>query len=130
MVMMKRTDGEADLRGGGTSSARMTALLVAVAVVGGWLKQHGVQVEAHLGAVGDVEVAPHERLLPRWANETCQQSLRCRDPTAAERMAELIDRTRRERNSIGSRVDLRVSGLLWALVSLGLMGLSLLRRGP
>ena len=59
MVMMKRTDGEADLRGGGTSSARMTAPLVAVAaVVGGWLKQHGVQVEAHLGAVGDVEAAP------------------------------------------------------------------------
>ena len=111
MVMMKRTDGEADLRGGGTSSARMTAPLVAVAaVVGGWLKQHGVQVEAHLGAVGDVEAAPMSDCPPRWANETCQQ-LRCRDPTAAERMAGLIDRTRRERNSIGSRVDLRVSGL-------------------
>ena len=111
MVMMKRTDGEADLRGGGTSSARMTAPLVAVAaVVGGWLKQHGVQVEAHLGAVGDVEAAPMSDCPPRWANETCQQ-LRCRDPTAAERMAGLIDRTRRERNSIGSRVELRVSGL-------------------
>ena len=69
MVMMKRTDGEADLRGGGTSSARMTAPLVAVAaVVGGWLKQHGVQVEAHLGAVGDVEAAPMSDCPPRWAN--------------------------------------------------------------
>ena len=66
MVMMKRTDGEADLRGGGTSSARMTAPLVAVAaVVGGWLKQHGVQVEAHLGAVGDVEAAPGGACPPR-----------------------------------------------------------------
>ena len=33
MVMMKRTKGEADLRGGGTSSARMTAPLVAVAAL-------------------------------------------------------------------------------------------------
>ena len=108
----------------------MTAPLVAVAaVVGGWLKQHGVQVEAHLGAVGDVEAAPMSDCPPRWANETCQQ-LRCRDPTAAERMAGLIDRTRRERNSIGSRVDLRERPTLWALVSLGLMGLSPPWRGP
>ncbi|MGB0950887.1 MAG: chorismate synthase, partial [Poseidonia sp.] len=48
MVMMKRTNGEADLRGGGTSSARMTAPLVAVAaVVRPWLEEHGITVEAH-----------------------------------------------------------------------------------
>ncbi len=58
MVMMKRTNGEADLRGGGTSSARMTAPLVAVAaVVRPWLEEHGITVEAHLGAIGTVEAA-------------------------------------------------------------------------
>ena len=89
----------------------MTAPLVAAAaVVGGWLKEHGVHVEAQLGAVGEVEAAPMSECPPRWANETCRE-LRCRDPEAVERMAALIDKTRRQRNSIGSRVDLNITGL-------------------
>ena len=73
MVMMKRTKGEADLRGGGTSSARMTAPLVAVsAVVRTWLDGHGVNVEAHLGAIGSVEAASMNQCPPRWANQTCR----------------------------------------------------------
>ena len=111
MVMLKRTNGEADLRGGGTSSARMTAPLVAVAaVVRPWLEEHGILVEAHLGAVGNVEAASVEECPPRWANETCE-ALRCRDPQAAAAMAELVESTKKERNSIGSRVDLTVQGL-------------------
>ena len=111
MVMLKRTNGEADLRGGGTSSARMTAPLVAVAaVVRPWLEEHGILVEAHLGAVGNVEAASVEECPPRWANETCE-ALRCRDPQAAAAMAELVESTKKQRNSIGSRVDLTVQGL-------------------
>ena len=111
MVMLKRTKGEADLRGGGTSSARMTAPLVAVAaVVRPWLEEHGILVEAHLGAIGNVEAAPVEDCPPRWANETCE-ALRCRDPQAAAAMAELVESTKKQRNSIGSRVDLTVQGL-------------------
>ena len=111
MVMLKRTKGEADLRGGGTSSARMTAPLVAVAaVVRPWLEEHGILVEAHLGAIGNVEAASIEDCPPRWANETCE-ALRCRDPQAAAAMAELVESTKKQRNSIGSRVDLTVQGL-------------------
>ncbi len=111
MVMLKRTKGEADLRGGGTSSARMTAPLVAVAaVVRPWLEEHGILVEAHLGAIGNVEAASVEDCPPRWANETCE-ALRCRDPQAAASMAELVESTKKQRNSIGSRVDLTVQGL-------------------
>lgn len=111
MVMLKRTKGEADLRGGGTSSARMTAPLVAVAaVVRPWLEEHGILVEAHLGAIGNVEAASIENCPPRWANETCE-ALRCRDPQAAAAMAELVESTKKQRNSIGSRVDLTVQGL-------------------
>ena len=111
MVMLKRTNGEADLRGGGTSSARMTAPLVAVAaVVRPWLEEHGILVEAHLGAVGNVEAASVEECPPRWANETCE-ALRCRDPQAAAAMADLVESTKKQRNSIGSRVDLTVQGL-------------------
>ena len=73
MVMMKRTNGEADLRGGGTSSARMTAPLVAVAaVLRPWLEERGIGIEAHLGAVGEVEAQSTDRCPPRWANETCE----------------------------------------------------------
>ena len=111
LVMMKRTKGEADLRGGGTSSARMTAPLVAVAaVLRTWLESQGIDVEAHLGAVGNIEATTTELCPPRWANETCE-ALRCRDPEAAKAMAELIETTRSQRNSIGSRVDLTISGL-------------------
>ena len=111
MVMMKRTKGEADLRGGGTSSARMTAPLVAVAAaLRPWLSSHDVVVEAHLGAIGSVESAPLNACPERWANETCK-ALRCRDPAAATKMAELVEATRKSRDSIGSRVDLQVEGL-------------------
>ena len=111
MVMLKRTNGEADLRGGGTSSARMTAPLVAIAaVVRSWLKDRGVKVEAHLGAIGSVEAASMNECPPRWANQTCKE-LRCRDEKAAASMAELVETTRRSRNSIGSRVDLQIEGL-------------------
>jgi len=111
LVMHKRTNGEADLRGGGTSSARMTAPLVAAAaLLRPWLEAAGVQIEAHLGAVGTVEARPMEQCPVRWASTTCE-SLRCRDPEAAERMAELIQTTKASRDSIGSRIDLTVSGL-------------------
>ena len=111
MVMMKRTNGEADLRGGGTSSARMTAPLVAVAaLLRPWLKDAGVQIEAHLGAVGDINAKPLADCPERWADETCL-ALRCRDPEAAQKMAALIETTRKERDSIGSRVDMAILGV-------------------
>ena len=111
MVMHKRSGGEADLRGGGTSSARMTAPLVAVAaVLREWLKPFGIAIEAHLGAVGDIEAKPLDQCPPRWANDTCQ-ALRCRDPDASMAMADLIERTRSDRDSIGSRVDVVIDGL-------------------
>lgn len=111
MVMMKRTKGEADLRGGGTSSARMTAPLVALAaLIKPWLGQYGIYVEAHVGAIGDIEAALMTDAPPRWADETCE-ALRCRDPVAALQMAELITTARTQRDSIGSRVDLCLSGL-------------------
>ncbi|MCH1541193.1 MAG: chorismate synthase [Candidatus Poseidonia sp.] len=111
MVMMKRTDGAADLRGGGTSSARMTAPLVAIyGLLSPYLLKMGVRFEAQVGAIGSVEAKPLEQCPPRWASEACEQ-MRCQDPEAATKMIGLIERYRRERNSIGSRVDLVISGL-------------------
>ena len=89
----------------------MTAPLVAVAaVVRRWLDGLGIQIEAHLGAVGEIEASALADCPERWANATCE-ALRCRDPEAAAAMAQLVEATRKDRNSIGSRVDLTVRGL-------------------
>ena len=89
----------------------MTAPLVAVAaVLRDWLSNYGIHIEAHLGAVGDIEAMNMLECPPRWADEICE-SLRCRDPMAAEAMAALIEKTRKSRDSIGSRVDLLIQGL-------------------
>ena len=56
MVMHKRTNGDADLRGGGSSSARLTAALVAsAALLSPLLNRLKVVCEAHVGAIGQVE---------------------------------------------------------------------------
>ena len=109
MVMNIRTDGHADLRGGGSSSARLTAGLVAAAAVISPLLGD-ITINAHVGAIGEIEAKPIESCPPEWENELCK-SLRCRDPSAAEAMKECIERVRSERNSIGSRIDVHVTNL-------------------
>ena len=109
MVMNIRTDGHADLRGGGSSSARLTAGLVAAAAVISPLLGD-IKINAHVGAIGEIEAKPIESCPPEWENELCK-SLRCRDPSAAEAMKESIERVRSERNSIGSRIDVHVTNL-------------------
>ena len=109
MVMNIRTDGHADLRGGGSSSARLTAGLVAAAAIITPILGD-IKIDAHVGAIGEIEALPIEACPPEWENELCK-SLRCRDPSAAEAMKEYIEKVRSERNSTGSRIDLRVSNL-------------------
>ena len=110
MVMHKRTNGEADLRGGGTSSARLTAPIVAAAAfVSPLIAPLGITAEAHVGAIGPVEAGEMEKQPPRWANDACKE-MRCRDPTAAEAMVEIVESHRMSLNSIGSRVDLTIKG--------------------
>ena len=89
----------------------MTAPLVALAaLIKPWLGLKGVNVEAHVGAIGPIEAMLMSESPPRWANETCKE-LRCRDPEAALQMADLITNSRTQRDSIGSRVDLCLNGL-------------------
>jgi chorismate synthase len=111
MVMHKRTNGEADLRGGGSSSARLTAALVAAAaVLSPLLNKVGIECEAHVGAIGQVKAKSMKLCPPRWESEACQE-MRCRDPVAALAMVETVEQHRMGRNSIGSRVDLCVTGV-------------------
>ena len=54
MVMMKKTDGKADLRGGGTSSARLTAPIVAAAaIITPIIEQLKIRVNAHVSSIGE-----------------------------------------------------------------------------
>ncbi|MBT5391539.1 MAG: chorismate synthase [Euryarchaeota archaeon] len=111
MVMQKRTNGEADLRGGGVSSARLTAALVAsAALLSPLLNKLGIECEAHVGAMGQIKSQPIEQCPPRWKTNECKE-MRCRDPIAALAMIETLEQHRKDRNSIGSRVDLRITGV-------------------
>jgi chorismate synthase len=111
MVMQIKSKGEADLRGGGTSSARMTAPLVAAsALVKPLLKSIGIVVEAHVSDIGSIQAKPMHLCPPRWASDVCEQ-LRCRDPDAASKMAQLIQNTRSKKDSIGSCVRASIEGL-------------------
>ena len=59
MVMMKKTDGEADLRGGGMSSARLTAPIVAAsAIITPLIEQLGININAHVCSVGTIDSKP------------------------------------------------------------------------
>ena len=111
MVMLKRTDGKADLRGGGTSSARLTAPIVAAAaIIQPILENLGISMEAHVSAIGHIESRPINECPPKWENDNCLQ-IRCRDPEVADSMIELIHSQRKNLDSIGSRVELCISGL-------------------
>ena len=110
LPMHVRTEGHADLSGGGSSSARLTAGLVAAgALVRPLLDRLGIHITAHVGAIG-----PHEAPLPAHGQAwpTASAALvRCQDPEASESMVAHVESLKRERDSVGSRVDMIVSGL-------------------
>ncbi len=110
LPMHVRSEGHADLSGGGSSSARLTAGLVAAgAIVAPLLETLDVQVTAHVGAIG-----PHEAPLPvhgrGWPNASAAL-VRCQDAAAAEAMHDHVESLKKERDSVGSRVDVVISGL-------------------
>ncbi|DAC37798.1 MAG TPA: chorismate synthase [Candidatus Poseidoniales archaeon] len=110
LPMHVRSHGHADLSGGGSSSARLTAgLVAAAAIVRPLLDGLGVQVTAHVGAMG-----PHEAPLPAhgrtWPTASAAMA-RCQDADAAEAMVNHVESLKRERDSVGSRVDMVISGL-------------------
>ena len=111
MVMLKRTDGQADLRGGGTSSARLTAPIVAAAaIIEPMLSSLGVIIQAHVSAIGNIQAKSIKDCPEKWANESCKE-IRCQDPEVADSMIQLIHSQRKDLDSIGSKVELCISGL-------------------
>ncbi len=98
--------GIRDYRGGGRSSARETAARVAAGAVAKlFLNQYGIEIFAHVSAVGKIN-APNlthdnlgELLSLRESNIA-----RCADPATAQEMISLIDQVRKDGDTIGGQV--------------------------
>ena len=111
MVMMMKTDGSADLRGGGMSSARLTAPIVAAAaIISPLIESIGIKINAHVSAIGEIKSKPMISCPEKWATEDCQQ-IRCQDPNVAKSMIEIIEKHRKELDSVGSEVELKISNM-------------------
>lgn len=99
--------GIRDHRGGGRSSARETAARVAAGAIAKLLlKHHGIEVFAHVSAVGKI-VAPNlvgdnvaELLAVREDNIA-----RCADPATANQMIDFIDGVRKDGDTVGGKVS-------------------------
>ncbi len=93
--------GERDYRGGGRSSARETAARVAAgAIAKMYLKQkHKTECFAFVSQVGSLKM--EKSYLDLDLSQTDTNDVRCPDPETAERMYQLIDETRKNRDTIG-----------------------------
>ncbi len=99
--------GIRDYRGGGRSSARETATRVAAgAIARKYLRERvGVNIQAWMAQMGDIRADDFD------AAEIARNDFFCPDALAATRMAEFLDTLRKEGDSIGARVDARVTGM-------------------
>jgi len=99
--------GFRDYRGGGRSSARETVMRVAAgAIARKYLAERlGVQISGFLAQAGDV------RIEPRDMTEVDRNPFFCPDAAAVGELEALIDRLRREGDSVGARVTVVARGV-------------------
>jgi chorismate synthase len=99
--------GNRDYRGGGRSSARETAARVAAGAIARLLlKAAGIEIFAHVSAVGKIE-APNLEHLPVAELLDMRESniVRCPDPATATQMIDLIDGIRKEGDTVGGKIS-------------------------
>ncbi|MBR9773932.1 MAG: chorismate synthase [Cytophagales bacterium] len=102
--------GVRDYRGGGRSSARETAARVAAGAVAKLLlASYGVAINAYVSQAGAVKLEkPYQEL---DFNLTESNIVRCPDADTADKMIELIDQVRKERDTIGGVVSCVAKGV-------------------
>ena len=111
---MVRSQGAADLRGGGSQSARLTyGLVTAASQLRGLLNQAGWHVDAHLHSVGELQARPLFELDidSESPDDSTMARLNCRDPKAAESFSNFIEEVRMDQDSIGSSIECIIEGL-------------------
>lgn len=100
--------GIRDHRGGGRSSARETAARVAAGAIAKLLlKQHGIEIFAHVSAVGKINAPNVESSLTvdQLLEIREENIVRCADPATAREMIECIDAIRKDGDTIGGKVS-------------------------
>ena len=102
--------GIRDYRGGGRSSARLTAPTVAAgAIARKWLaEKHGVLIRAYLAQLGEIDVPfrSWDDVADRNANPFFVA-----DTSAVARLEEYMDALRKSGDSVGARVTVLASGM-------------------
>ena len=99
--------GFRDHRGGGRSSARETAARVAAGAIAKlFLKERGINVFAHVSAVGTIN-APNLQALPIEELLELREDniVRCADPAIAKEMIEFIDGIRKDGDTVGGKIS-------------------------
>ncbi|EAZ82134.1 chorismate synthase [Algoriphagus machipongonensis] len=95
--------GIRDYRGGGRSSARETAARVAAGAIAKQLLDHyGINLQAFVTQVGELKLEkPYQEMNLASAEDNI---IRCPDPEMADKMIQLIDSVRLDRDTIGGVV--------------------------
>ncbi|KYG82396.1 chorismate synthase [Roseivirga echinicomitans] len=102
--------GIRDYRGGGRSSARETVARVAAGAVAKiFLRHHKISFYAYVSQVGSLKLDKDYTQLDLTKTE--DNILRCPDAEMAEKMIELIDQTRKNRDTIGGIVTGVIQGV-------------------
>jgi chorismate synthase len=104
--------GTRDYRGGGRSSARETLARVAAGAVAKMVLQSvGISIHAYVSQVGSLALDLPYQALDLSPEQIEHSIVRCPDPATAERMVELIDLVRKDRDTIGGVVSCVVRGV-------------------
>ena len=100
--------GMRDYRGGGRSSARETAIRVAAgAIAKKYLKeQAGIVVRGYVAQIGTIRIENFD-----W-DQVEKNPFFCPDRTKVDELADLIEKTRRQGDSVGALVHVVAQGLL------------------
>jgi len=102
--------GIRDYRGGGRSSARETAARVAAGAIAKlYLKRQGININAFVSQVGNITMSKDYHQFDLDAAE--ENIVRCPDKQTAEQMIDLIDDTRKKRDTIGGVVSCVIRGV-------------------
>ncbi|GAB5533600.1 MAG: chorismate synthase [Roseivirga sp.] len=102
--------GVRDYRGGGRSSARETVARVAAGAIAKlFIKEHGIIANSFVSQVGSLRLEKTYQQLDLAKTE--DNIVRCPDAETAEAMIELIDQTRKNRDTIGGIITGVIQGV-------------------